>query len=191
MKSDVQLHWDYFLLLEKDLMLIGETVELSENNYAVYGPRILQLILASGSELDVALKSFAKAVDTSSRAATKAQPNMGDYKDLLVSQALSQFSTAKVRFLRTDIVLTPWAQLADDPKKTIPWWGSYNEIKHHRAEHYESANLETALSLLAALFVVDAYLSEVRLDPLLSSTQIIDWDSHKVMPQLESYYAAK
>lgn len=191
MKSDVQLHWDYFLLLEKDLMLIGETVELSENNYAVYGPRILQLILASGSELDVALKSFAKAVGTSSRAATKAQPNMGDYKDLLVSQALSQFSTAKVRFLRTDIVLTPWAQLAEDPKKTIPWWGSYNEIKHHRAEHYESANLGTALSLLAALFVVDAYLSEVRLDPLLSSTQIIDWDSHKVMPQLESYYAAK
>ena len=88
MKSDVQLHWDYFLLLEKDLMLIGETVELSENNYAVYGPRILQLILASGSELDVALKSFAKAVDTSSRAATKAQPNMGDYKDLLVSFAV-------------------------------------------------------------------------------------------------------
>lgn len=61
-KSAVQLHWDYFLLLEKDLITIGETLELSEANYSAYGPRLVQLILSSGSELDVALKSLALAM---------------------------------------------------------------------------------------------------------------------------------
>ena len=41
MKTDVQLHWDYLLLLEKDLVAITETVELSEKNYTTYGPRIV------------------------------------------------------------------------------------------------------------------------------------------------------
>lgn len=191
MKSDVQLHWDYLLLLEKDLTAIAETVELSEKNYVTHGPRILQLILATGSELDVALQSFAKAIAPSCSAATSERPNMADYKRMITSQAIDQFTTAKVRFLRSEIVLVPWSPLAEDPKGSLPWWGLYNEVKHRRAKRYVSASLEVALNLVAALFVVDAYLSEVRLDPFVGSTQIIDWESHRHMPQLESCYAVK
>jgi hypothetical protein len=193
MKTDVQLHWDYLLLLEKDLVAITETVELSEKNYTTYGPRILQLILAAGSELDVALKSFAKAVAPDSSAATGKYPNMMDYKNVIASEAIGQFATARVRFLRSEVVRAPWAPLAENLAESLPWWSSYNKVKHHRAENYESANLETALDLMAALFVVDAFLSEARLDMFMGSTQIIDWDgaTHRRMPQLDSYYAAK
>lgn len=193
MKSDVQLHWDYFLLLEKDLIAIAETIELSEKNYTTYGPRILQLILSTGSELDVALQSFAKAIAPSSSAATCKRPNMADYKKVIASHSIDQFTTAKVRFLRSEISIVPWAPLAGNPNESLSWWDSYNQVKHHRAEHYESANLKVALFLIAALFVTDAYLSEARSDPYTGSTQIIDWEgaTHMYMPQLETYYAAK
>lgn len=191
MKSAAQLHWDYFLLLEKDLIAISETLELSEDNYDAYGPRLVQLILAAGSELDVALKSLALAMCPEHDAATNNQPNICHFKYMLIEYAQDQFATASVKFLRSEIVLTPWASLKDGPNCVFDWWASYNNIKHKRAEHYGLANLKTALELVGALFVVDAYISEVTLEPHHGFTQIVDWDSHKHMPQLEQYYAAK
>ena len=70
MKTAVQLHWDYFNLLEKDLITIAETLELNEKNYSAYGPRLVQLVLATGSELDVALKSLALNMCPEHEAAT-------------------------------------------------------------------------------------------------------------------------
>lgn len=110
-KSAIQLHWDYFLLLKKDLITIGETLELSEANYSAYGPRLVQLILSSSSELDVALKSLALAMCPEHAAATKKQPNMRHYKEMLVQYACEQFVTARVKLLRSEIVLTPWSAL--------------------------------------------------------------------------------
>ncbi|MBF9689172.1 hypothetical protein IHQ91_10560 [Bifidobacterium dentium] len=70
-KSLMQMHWDYFLLLEKDLITIVETIELCKDNNNAYGPCITQLILSSGSELDVALKSFTTKVSPNSEAVSK------------------------------------------------------------------------------------------------------------------------
>lgn len=110
---------------------------------------------------------------------------------MLVQYAREQFVTARVKFLRSEIVLTPWSALENGANCAIDWWANYNNIKHKRAHHYESANLKTALELISALFVVDAYLSEVTIEPYWGSTQIVDWDSHKHMPQLDDYCAAK
>ena len=187
MKSSAQLHWDYFLLLEKDLIAISETLELSEDNYDAYGPRLAQLILAAGSELDVALKSLAHAMCPEHDAVTNNQPNMGHFKSMLAENAQDQFSTASVKFLRSEIVLTPWASLKDGPNCVFDWWKNYNNIKHKRAKYYKSANLRTALDIISALFVVISYLAEVSHELDYGSTKIIDWDSHKYMPQLEQY----
>ncbi|MBF9709354.1 hypothetical protein AB4915_09400 [Bifidobacterium dentium] len=92
-KSLVQMHWDYFLLLEKDLITIVETIDLCKDNNNVYGPHITQLILLTGSELDVALKSFATAVSPNSEAVSKRQANMGDYRKVIDEKVLKQFST--------------------------------------------------------------------------------------------------
>ena len=111
MKNSAQLHWDYFLLLERDLMAISETLELSADNYDAYGPRLVQLILSAGSELDVALKSLALVMCPEHDAATNSQPNMCHFKNMLVEFAQDQFSTARIKFLRSEVVLTPWASL--------------------------------------------------------------------------------
>lgn len=191
MKSTAQLHWDYFLLLEKDLIHIAETLELSEDNYSAYGPRLVQLILSAGSELDVALKSLASAMCPKDPVVAIERPNMSHFKEMIVRNAFEQFTTARVKFLRSEIVLAPWATLDKGSKSAIDWWTSYNDIKHKRAEHYKDANLKTALELISALFIVDAYIFEVTLDSHLGFTLIVDWDSHVHMPQLEEYYAAK
>lgn len=185
MKSTVQLHWDYFLLLEKDLVTIGETIELSEGNFNAYGPRLVQLILATGGELDVALKSLALAMCPQHAAAATDKPNMSHFKSMLVEYAFDQFTTARVRFLRSDIVLTPWSALENGANCTINWWVDYNNIKHKRAECYESANLKTALYLISALFVVVAYISEIMMEAMSGFPQIIDWDAHMHMSQIE------
>jgi len=106
-KSLVQMHWDYFLLLEKDLITIVETIDLCKDNNNVYGPHITQLILLTGSELDVALKSFATAVSPNSEAVSKRQANMGDYRKVIDEKVLKQFSTEQVKILRSEILLAP------------------------------------------------------------------------------------
>lgn len=190
-KSLVQLHWDYFLLMEKDLIEISETLELDKANFAAFGPRILQLILAAGSELDVALKSFASIVAPESSANMRERPSMSDFKTMIADNALEQFATATVKILRSDILLSPWACVSEHLEKSIPWWDAYNKVKHRRTSNYSKATLEVGLNLVAALFIVDAYLAEASLEPVPGFTQIIDWDHHRRMPQLEEYYATK
>ena len=190
-KSLVQLHWDYFLLMEKDLIEISETLELDKANFSAFGPRILQLILAAGSELDVALKSFASIVAPESSANMRERPSMSDFKTMIADNALEQFATATVKILRSDIILSPWACVSEHLEKSIPWWDAYNKVKHRRTSNYSKATLEVGLNLVAALFIVDAYLAEASLEPVPGFTQIIDWDHHRRMPQLEEYYATK
>ncbi len=184
MKSAAQLHWDYFLLLEKDLIAISETLELNEKNYDSFGPRLAQLILATGSELDVALKSLAAVLCPQHEAATIENPNMGHFKSMISQYACSQFATARVAFLRSEIVLIPWSAIADSSDCSFIWWSNYNNIKHKRSEYYEVANLKTALELISALFVVVAYLCEAAHEPFYGFTQIIDWESHEHMPSI-------
>lgn len=185
-KSLVQLHWDYFLLMEKDLIEISETLELDKANFAALGPRILQLILAAGSELDVALKSFASIVAPESSANMRERPSMSDFKTMIADNALEQFATATVKILCSDILLSPWACVSEHPKKSIPWWDAYNKVKHKRTSNYSKATLEVGLNLVTALFIVDAYLAEASLEPVLGFTQIIDWDYHRLMPRLKN-----
>lgn len=179
MKDIVQMHWDYFFLLEKDLISISETIDLCEQNYNAFGPRIVQLILAAGSELDVALKSLAMAIDPQCETAIKERPTMNDFKLFIADNVRLHFSSAQVVFLRTDISLFPWAEACKNPAQGIAWWDRYNAVKHRRAECYEQGSLETALNLLAALFVVDAYLCEVANSVRGGFTQIIDWGHHE------------
>ena len=161
MRGAAERHWDFFRLLEKDLITISESIELAEDNYNTYGPRLVQLILSTGSELEAALRDFAVAFRPKHRAAMRKRVLMTDYKALLVDNAKEEFSSARVRFLNTGIELRPWSALENGRYCSLDWWNGYNSVKHERNECYERANLRTALGLIAALFVVNIYLDEV------------------------------
>ena len=142
MRGAAERHWDFFRLLEKDLITISESIELAEDNYNTYGPRLVQLILSTGSELEAALRDFAVVFRPKHRAAMRKRVLMTDYKALLVDHAKEELSSARVRFLHTSIGRRPWSALEN-------------------GRYYERANLRTALGLIAALFVVNIYLDEV------------------------------
>lgn len=193
MKTKAQLHWDYFLLLERDLVAIADTVELSEKNCSTFGPRILQLILNAGSELDTALKSLDGAVNEENVNVDKL--SMREYKDFIARYMLEEFTTAEVKFLHSEVVLAPWSSLANDGE-TPTWWKTYNNVKHHRDKYYEFATLRVALEVTAALFVVDVHLKEAdyaasEQPRAYGSTRIIEWEHHKLLPQLEKLYAKR
>ena len=171
MKSAVQIHWDYFAFLEKDLITVSETLELCEENYDAFGPLITKIVLNAGSELDGALKSLARAISFT----LPEQPTMSDFRKMLLKHKQQEFATATVRFLHTDIIITPWNSLSNEESTSAPnWWTSYNQVKHQRAQKYTLANLKTALSLIAALFTVIAYLRKITGDVSAWSTRIVD-----------------
>lgn len=189
-KSIVQLHWKYFVLLEKDLITIAETIEICEKNFPAYGPRITQLILACGSELDVALQDFMKALCTEEAKMSRGNPTMRDYRSFIADHAIEQFSTARVKFLRSDLTLAPWEQigaLTDD--ETFDWWRIYNKTKHDRLSYYEEANFGIALKIISALMITICYLSEAACEPRRAFTQIMDWDCHLRLPRFEKWLA--
>ena len=185
MKTVVERHWGFFQLIEKDLVTITESIELAEDNYNVYGPRLVQPILSTGSELDVALKDFAKVKAPSHRAATTDKPSMADYKKMLVDCAVEEFSSASVVFLHTGITLKPWSPLIDGASCELDWWKNYNAVKHRRNECYQKANLRTAIGLVAALFIVDVYLGEIMDEYNWRGTTLVDLDNHMRMRHVE------
>lgn len=152
-----------FSFFKKDLITIAETIELCQDNNNAYGPRITQLMLSTGSELGVALKSFLTVISPNSGITSKRQANMGDYRKLINEKALEQFSTAQVKILRSEIRLAPWSYLKDGAENTLPRWKAYSEIKRHRAECYSKGTLEVVLNLIAALFIVNSYIAEASL----------------------------
>ena len=42
------------------------------------------------------------------------------------------------------------------------WWGSYNNVKHHRHEHFKDANLKNVLNAVAGLLVTVFYFYKLK-----------------------------
>lgn len=191
MKTASQLHWDYFLLLEKDLIALSDYIELSEENFNAYGPRLAQFVLSVGSELDVVLKFFLQIRSTDFARYGKQNLNMGHYRKALQKIAKSQFETACVKLARADLALTPWAHTLGDLDVPISWWRNYNNVKHERSKYYVDANLETALMLFSALFIVNAYINESVEEDYPTFSETTDWGSHEHFDDFEEILRKK
>lgn len=51
--SCADVHWEYFLLLEKDFADILDCIESCKENLKVFGPKLAKLLLAVGSEVSL------------------------------------------------------------------------------------------------------------------------------------------
>ncbi|WP_051353734.1 hypothetical protein [Atopobium fossor] len=154
-KSLGEIHWDYFLLLEDDLIELFKFVEPEQANFCTYSAQIAKLFLAVCSEVDVALKDLMRAHDESNPLLAK-KLNIEYYRNFVKANYASEFEGSKVKFLRTELSIAPWAEWFDGDCDVsgLGWWSAYNKVKHHRAEHYAEANLGNLLHAFSALFVV-------------------------------------
>ncbi len=143
------LQWNYFLALEADLLSISRFVEISRNNFTTFSIELSQLLLSTGSEIDVVAKQLCYLIEHTEPAA-----NINQYQNI-ICQKYPEFVDQQALMPRFGLVLVPWKNWT---KSTPPdWWTDHNKVKHHRSESFEKANLSNVLSALSALFIVLLY----------------------------------
>lgn len=156
-------HWEYYLVLEKDLLKTEPYVsfELGDNylydsnsvenpeNSLTFSNEYIKQYQAICSEVDVILKSICKELeDASSR-------DMPAYTNTILTN-WNSIKTQKVK-MKT-IELQPFLNWEKEPSYKEPdWWQPYNRIKHERLLNYREANLKNVVNALAGLYVLENY----------------------------------
>lgn len=167
--SDV--HWDYFLLLEKDLIEIFDYVEPESSNFSTFGPNILKLFLSVCSEIDAVFKDLEKVVDPDCEALRGSRPNIDDHCKFVCEKVRARFNGAEVGYSGSSIKCEPWRSWFEDPPsegeesdrgRNPQWWRAYNKVKHNRAEYYELANLGNLVDAFAGLLVASRALCAIE-----------------------------
>lgn len=142
--------WNYFLVLERDLVRTLDYVELAEANMAAYSNELAKLLLLVGSEVDVVAKMLCKQ--------TPEPGELGgilDYQSCLTA-AFVGIDKSEVSISRYGLVFTPWEQW--QTANTSPdWWRAYNKVKHSRDVHFVLANLGNVVEAICGLLILLKY----------------------------------
>lgn len=153
-----QIHWDYFILLEEDVIRILHYIEPTEANYGTYGAELVKVYLSICSEIDVAFKDLDHLVSRYENADWGAVNNISGARKMVYARFSEQFRLSWVAIGTSGIVINPWASwwTDDGAESTLnpEWWVSYNNVKHHRLDSYAEANLGNVLHALSGLFVL-------------------------------------
>jgi hypothetical protein len=149
--SPTEIHWNYFLSVESDLIELSRFVEFHPKNYNCFSVEMARLLMASAAEVDVVCKELCKNVNSATRA-----DSINQYRDDIV-HAFPMIPNFEVLFPRYGLRLKPWTNWRR--RKNPPtWWTAYNKTKHHRHTEYHRACLKNVLNAVSGLFVICLYL---------------------------------
>ena len=143
------VHWNYFIALEQDLIKVSRFIEFLQENFNTYSIELAHLLLATSSEIDVVLKALCNM-----KKSEKDHKNINHYKETIGTE-LPDLINEKTFIPRYGLELQPWTKWNN--KDNPLWWGSYNNVKHNRDEHFKEANLKNTLNSVAALSLVVLY----------------------------------
>ena len=174
----IKNYWNYYLLLEKQVLETQRYVDFNTQNNATYSIEYLQLFLSICSEIDVVAKIIAKEHNPnfSGENINKWGPE--------VDEAISQIQSKSVVF-NNDYIVTPWhnwyhissidskgksRKKLKDNCKNPEWWILYNKVKHQRTSIYKNnrlyfscANLKNVVFSLSALFILEmSYIDSIN-----------------------------
>ena len=87
--------------------------------------------------------------------------NINHYRKITHNSLQQELNQVEVGFARSKLTSTPWSNWwtsADskripNDKRVLPWRNDYNQVKHHRVEHYNTT-LENTLVAFATLFIL-------------------------------------
>ena len=162
-------HWEYFLILESDLLSISRYVEFNKENYHCHSMELARILMQSCAEIDVVLKQICKRIDEKS--------DIGGINDYCRVVA-GDYNVCDFRVLmrRFGLAFTPWSgwQCGKPPV----WWSACNKVKHERHVNFQEAHLQNALNAVSALFVclLFMYKNEAENAKLYPSPILLDVD---------------
>lgn len=145
------INLDYFNTLEEDLLEVARYVEFTPNNYKTHSVQFVRLLLAAGSEVDVACKALIRTFEPNAK-----PENIGHYRSHLLGQ-FPEIAEDVISCPRFGLKLQPWKGW---PTAHPSWWHDYNSVKHDRIQNYERANLENVLNATCGLGVIIQYFGQ-------------------------------
>jgi hypothetical protein len=139
-----------FLLIQEDLKRIFEYVEPCDTNKDCYSFRINEILVRSCIEIESNFRAILKE-NNYSRGPDKGW-NIVDYYNINKTHNLCEF-TVDLPFWQGNLsVRTPFVSWKNG--SVLPWYQTYNKIKHDRHKYFQGATLETALDVVSGLVCV-------------------------------------
>ena len=135
-------------------------IEPSSSGLDCYSHKTRELLILSCTEVENqwrAILDKAEVLPSNGRTYST-----NDYSRLIGKVFLEEFSV-KLRSISSTPVIKPFVNWTiANPTKSIKWYDSYNETKHNRESHFDSAKLRFVIESVAANLV----LYSVRFSPL-------------------------
>lgn len=161
-RPNVELSRDYvssLRLLVADLEEVFQYVEPSDENLKVFSHRLYAVLLRACTEVESLLKEYERALGDQSRKFTC----MKEYSSLEREYQLAKVGVNALMWMPKARRLYPFAEWVS-PEPYLPWYRSYNAVKHDRQKAFCEANLENALSAVSAAFMLTAMIGIVPSD---------------------------
>lgn len=152
---------DQYAIIEEDFITILKYLPLEKENLSVKSPRFSDILIRSCVGIEIFFREWLNDYKLSheskiDKIRAKAKPvetgrdyiRFDDFHPIFSKYLTS--ASLKTRQLETCIYpFNGWT------KRTPPaWWTTYNNVKHHRVDKGNVANMETALNALGALFLL-------------------------------------
>lgn len=143
----LQHHWNYFIAIEQDVSRLSRFIEFDERNYCAFSIEMARVLMISSAEIDVIMKMYCKELCSTSNPG-----NITDYQAVIERES-PDFFMSYVKMPRYGIEsFIPWKSWKD--AISPEWWKANNDVKHHREEHFNKANLKNTLYSVVGLFAL-------------------------------------
>ncbi len=166
--------------MEEDVNKLSRYIEFHPDNFNVFSIELVRLYLSICSEVDVVIKELCKKVTPESKTS-----RINEYKAVIKPQ-LDTFINQSAISSEHIIHFMPWKDW--NGEKNPEWWTTYNKVKHNRTEHYSKATLKNVLEALAALYVVNLYLSYMDMKNMNPTFSISISDAVRTSPRGIEFY---
>lgn len=170
-KENIGHYWNYAELLNEQLGTTANYVEPDKKNYGTYSVTYTNILLSACSEIEIVAKMICQMIDPDTDYLSAEVPNKSGTKmvknminmEKLSAALLKRFPhlyEAKAQIINKHETIYPF-EYWKDGNCELPWWKSYNMVKHYRHQFFDNATLENTLHSVAALIILNSYLYEL------------------------------
>jgi hypothetical protein len=140
------IHWNYFLALERDLETISRYIEFTDSNYRTHSIALAHLLLTTSSEVDTVAKMLCKKVNPEKKYST-----INTYRNDVIF-LIPEIANTQVFMHRYGLIFTPWEKWKHGENPA--WWNDHQKVKHERDTNFNKATLQNAINSLGALLIL-------------------------------------
>jgi hypothetical protein len=151
---DRQELWRAYSLIERDLLRLFEYVEPRDDNLSVYSHRTYELLLRTATEFETNCKRILGA--NGYRRTDDRNLNVkDDYFKINRSSRLGGYSISLLEWYPEPKRLKPFENWgSEEDYSPLPWYQSYNCVKHDRNLNFPRASLENVLNAVGGLYII-------------------------------------